>query len=411
MLIRRENYLSKLRKLRDKNLIKVVTGMRRAGKSTLLELFREELLDGDVDKNQIQFINFEEAKNLDLTDWLKLHNHIESKLIPDKMNYIFLDEIQLVSNFERVVDSLFVKKNTDLYITGSNAFLLSGELATLLTGRYISTNILPLSFAEYAEAFPETNRTELFGQYLNGTAMPEAVMLSLDAPELVNNYLRDVFDTVLNKDIKKRYDIRDEANFYRVLQFLLDNVGSFVSTRSITDALNASVKSGDTTISHHTVDTYISYLTDTFLLYKADRYDIKGKNLLKTQDKYYVVDLGFRAALVSGKVDADLGHKLENLVFLELKRRNIGDIWVGKIGEKEVDFVVQNPRGEREYYQVAWTAYDTATLERELAPYAKIRDNYPKYLITADLGNSVVDGVQKVNVADWLLGFMLPTHQ
>jgi predicted AAA+ superfamily ATPase len=233
--------------------------------------------------------------------------------------------------------------------------------------------------------------------------MPEAVMLSLDAPELVNKYLQDVFDAVLNKDIKKRYDIRDEANFYRVLRFLLDNVGSFVSTRSIADALNATVGRGDTTISHHTVDTYISYLTDTYLLYKADRYDIKGKNLLKTQDKYYVVDLGFRAALVSGKVDADLGHKLENLVFLELRRRNIGDIWVGKADKTEIDFVVQNPRGEREYYQVAWTAHGTAILERELAPYAKIRDNYPKYLITTDLGNSTVEGVRKLNAVNWLL--------
>jgi predicted AAA+ superfamily ATPase len=264
--------------------------------------------------------------------------------------------------------------------------------------------VLPLSFAEYVEAFPTHNKTELFGQYLSGTSMPEAVMLSLDAPELVNKYLRDVFDTILNKDIKKRYQIRDESNFHRVLKFLLDNVGSFVSTRNITDALNATLTKGETTISHHTVDTYINYLTNTYLLYKADRYDIKGKNLLKTQDKYYVVDLGFRSALVSGKVDADLGHKLENLVYLELRRRNIGDIWVGKVDEKEVDFVVQNPRGEREYYQVVYTTYDTATLERELAPYQKIHDHYPKYLITADLGNSIIEGVQKINVVDWLTG-------
>jgi predicted AAA+ superfamily ATPase len=301
-----------------------------------------------------------------------------------------------------VVDSLFVKKNTDIYITGSNAFLLSGELATLLTGRYISTNILPLSFAEYTEAFPEMGKIELFGQYLNGSSMPEATQLSQDAPELINKYLRDIYNTVVEKDIKKRYQIRDEINFGRVFRFLLDNVGSFVSARSITDTLNSELKKGETTISHHTVDTYIGYLTDTYLLYKADRYDIKGKNLLKTQDKYYVVDLGLRAALVSGKVDADLGHKLENLVYLELRRRNIGDIWVGKADNTEVDFVVQNPRGEREYYQVAWTAHDGKTLERELLPYSKIRDNYPKYLITTDLGNNTIDGVQKVNVIDWL---------
>ncbi|MDR2524360.1 MAG: ATP-binding protein [Candidatus Nomurabacteria bacterium] len=403
MLIRRENYLKILRQLRDRNLIKVVSGARRVGKSTLLQLFREELLDGGVAENQIQFINFEDAKNADFTDWRTLHDQIESKLIDDQMNYIFLDEVQLVNGFERLVDSLFIKKNTDIYITGSNAFLLSSELATLLTGRYFTVHVLPLSFAEYTELFPETAKNELFGQYLNSSSLPEAAHLKADAPELVNKYLLDVYETILKKDIMVRHEIRDELNFQRVFRFILGSVGSFISARSITDNLNSVLRKGETTISHHTVDTYIQYMAETFLLYKADRYDIKGKSILKTQDKYYAVDLGLRSALVSGKVDADLGHKLENLVYLELKRRNIGDIWVGKHGGGEVDFVVQNPAGERFYYQVAWTAHDTATLEREITSLSKIRDNFPKFLLTTDPDNSTIDGIRKVNVVKWLM--------
>jgi predicted AAA+ superfamily ATPase len=381
----------------------VVSGARRVGKSTLLQLFREELLDGGVAENQIQFINFEDAKNADFTDWRTLHDQIESKLIDDQMNYIFLDEVQLVNGFERLVDSLFIKKNTDIYITGSNAFLLSSELATLLTGRYFTVHVLPLSFAEYTELFPETAKNELFGQYLNSSSLPEAAHLKADAPELVNKYLLDVYETILKKDIMVRHEIRDELNFQRVFRFILGSVGSFISARSITDNLNSVLRKGETTISHHTVDTYIQYMAETFLLYKADRYDIKGKSILKTQDKYYAVDLGLRSALVSGKVDADLGHKLENLVYLELKRRNIGDIWVGKHGGGEVDFVVQNPAGERFYYQVAWTAHDTATLEREITSLSKIRDNFPKFLLTTDPDNSTIDGIRKVNVVKWLM--------
>jgi predicted AAA+ superfamily ATPase len=403
MLIKRESYLKELRKLREKNLIKVMTGMRRAGKSTLLELFRRELLSSKVSQSQIQFFNFEEAKNANLADWRKLNDEIESKLVTNKMNYIFLDEVQLIDNFERAVDSLFVKKNTDIYITGSNANLLSGELATLLTGRYISTNVLPLSFGEYTQAFPKLSKLELFGQYLNSSSMPEATHLETNAPELVNKYLRDIYDTIVQKDIKKRFEIRDETNFNRVLRFLLDSVGSFISPRSIADSLNAGLKKGETAISHHTVDTYIKYMTDAYLFYKADRYDVKGKQLLKTQAKYYTVDLGLRSALVAGKVDADLGHKLENLVYLELRRRNIGDIWVGKVEGGEVDFVVQNPRGAREYYQVTWSAAETKTMARELAPFEKIHDHYPKYLLSTDPGKNIINGIEKINVIDWLL--------
>jgi predicted AAA+ superfamily ATPase len=404
MIIQREEYLERLRKLRDKNLIKVVTGVRRSGKSTLLQLFQEELLASGVPKSRIISINFEERKNLALTDWVKLHDEIEAKLTDGQMNYIFLDEVQMVKDFERMVDSLFVKPNTDLYITGSNAFLLSGDLATLLSGRYLSTNILPLSFAEYVEAFPETNRDELFRKYLMSSAFPEAVGLEKDAPDLINSYIKDIYETVINKDIKNRYQIRDMANFERVVRFALDNIGNMVSAKSIADVLNAGNKTHEKDISHNTIDNYLRYLTEAYLLYKADRYDIKGKKLLKTQDKYYVVDMGFRNVLVGDNPESDLGHKLENLVYLELRRRGGWHIFVGKNDETEVDFVVGKAGGEREYYQVAYTTHSSDTLKRELEPLQKIRDNYQKFIISTDFDNSVYDGIRKVNVVDWLLG-------
>lgn len=402
MLIRREQYLETLRKLRDKNLIKVITGLRRVGKSTLLQLFQEELQGTGVAPRNIIAYNFEDPAYRDKLDWGVLYDEITARLDEDTMNYVFLDEVQTVPSFERLVDGLFIKKNVDLYITGSNAFLLSGELATLLSGRYISLNLLPLSFAEYGELLPAMQGRDLFDRYLSASTMPEAASLSLDAPDLVSRYLVDIFDTVVNKDIKDRYEIRDMANFGRVVRFVLDNVGNFVSANSIAEALNAGSARSEALLSHKTISNYLQYLTESFFLYRADRYDIKGKKLLKTQDKYYATDLGFRSALVGGRADADLGHKLENIAYLELRRRNVGDIWVGKYDESEVDFVVQNLAGERSYYQVAWTAHSASTLERELRALQRVRDNFPKYLITTDPGSAVVDGIRKVNVIDWL---------
>ena len=402
MLIRRENYLRQLRQLRDANLIKVMTGMRRAGKSTLLQLFIEELLASGVPSARIQSYNFEDPAYRRKLDWGKLYDEILAKTSKRAMNYIFLDEVQNIPQFERLVDGLFIQKNTDLYITGSNAHLLSGELATLLTGRYISTNVLPLSFAEYAELFPNTSKADLFGQYINTSSLPEAAKLAQAAPEFVSKYLRDIYDTIVHKDIVRRHAIRDTANFERIYKFILNSVGSHVSPGSIAGALNAVLRRGEPAISHNTVAAYIDHMTQTFLLYKAERYDIKGKNLLKTRGKYYSVDLGLRSSLTGGKADADLGHKLENIIYLELRRRNHGDIWVGRQDEREVDFVVQNSAGERFYYQVAWTAHDSATLERELTALRKIDDNHPKFLITTDPGRAIIDGIQKINAIEWL---------
>ena len=402
MKITREHYLNQLRRLRDSNLIKVLTGIRRVGKSTLLADFRDEVIASGIPAQRVQFVNFEDRQNINLTDWTSLYDEIESRLDPGGINYIFLDEIQMVANFERFVDALFVKPNTDLYVTGSNAFLLSGELATLLGGRHISINVLPYSFAEFALAFPNKNTDELFRSYINSSAFPEAVNLADVAPEHVNQYLREVFDAVVRKDIVTRAAVRNMTSFENVARFILDSAGSFVSARSITDTLNAGRKKGESGISHHTVETYLSHLTNAFVLYKADRYDIKGKALLKTQQKYYPVDLGLKNAMSGADSALSLGRKLENIVFLELRRRNPGDIWVGKHDDCEVDFVVQNHAGERCYYQVAYSAAETETLERELRPLRKIRDNNPKILLTADPDTENFDGIRKVNVLEWL---------
>ena len=406
MKVKREIYLKDLRSLREKNLIKVVTGMRRVGKSTLLADFRAELLASGVPESRIQSVNFEERRNLRLIDWTVLHDEIEARLDPDGMNYIFLDEIQMVDNFERMLNSLFVKPNTDLYVTGSNAFLLSGELATLLTGRYISIHVLPYSFTEYSQAYsqiPQYSSDAFFRQFLSASTMPEAVTLATSTPEHVNRYLRGVFDTVVRKDILTRAGIRDAANFEAVAKFAFDTAGSFVSPRSIANTFNAGRRKGETSISHNTVENYLSHLAGAFALYKADRYDIQGKSLLKTQQKYFAVDLGLKDALLgSGSNMASLGRKLENLVYLELLRRNPGAIWVGKHEETEVDFIVEGYAGERSYYQVAYSAADDATLERELRPLRKIRDNHPKFILTADPDKATYEGIRKINAIDWL---------
>jgi len=400
-MVNRECYLAKLRLLKDKNIIKVITGIRRSGKSTILELFRKELLKFGVKKSNIIFINFEERENLHLVNWTVLYDEIKKKINKNENYYIFLDEIQMVENFEKIVNSLFVKKNIDLYITGSNALLLSGELSTLLTGRYIAINITPYSFAEYREAFnKETNTDKLFRQYMNVSHFPEAVNISQTAPELVNDYIRSIYDTVINKDISQRYKLRVTDNLRRVIDFVFNSIGSPISASNIANALN---RNSDREISHNTVKNYLDYLCQSFVLYKARRYDVKGKELLTTCEKYYLVDLGLRQITSGNKFDSELGHKLENLVYFELLRRG-GEVFVGKNKDKEIDFIVQKNAKEREYYQVAYTVSDGNTFNREMAAFKNIKDNYPKYLITMDFDNSSINGIKKINAMDWLLG-------
>ncbi|MDR0431495.1 MAG: ATP-binding protein [Tannerellaceae bacterium] len=400
-MIAREIYLKKLCQLRDQDLIKVITGVRRCGKSTLLSAFRDELLKSGVNANNIVFFNFEERENIKFSDWTALYDEILTKTIPGKKNYVFLDEVQLITSFEKLVDSLFVKKNIDLYITGSNAYLLSSELATLLTGRYIAINLHPYSFAEYTLAFSEeTNTDRLFRQYMNNSAFPEAVNLSKNAPELVNDYLQSIYDTVIRKDIVTRHKLRNFNNLQRIIEFLLDSIGSLVSPTNIACQLN---KNSDKKISHNSVIKLIGYLKESYILYAASRYDIKGKELLSTNEKYYVVDLGLKNITSTNKYDADLGHKLENVIYFELLRRG-GKVFVGKNKDKEVDFILQKAGNEREYYQVAYTVNDEKTFEREISSFRNIKDNYPKYLLTLDYDNAIIDGIQKKNVIDWLLG-------
>lgn len=401
IMIIRQEYLNQLRLLKDQKVIKVITGIRRSGKSTLLELFRDDLKKQNIAKEQIQFFNFEEEKNVDLRDWRKLHQTIEEKLVQNKMNYIFLDEIQKVDHFEELVNSLFVKKNVDLYITGSNAFLLSSELATLLTGRYISIHLLPFSFKEYTEMYPdETNYDRLFEKYLNSSSFPEVVRLSKVNEELANNYLKDLYNTIVNKDIAKRYSIRNEIDFERTIKFVFDSIGSPLSARNIANTL----KNESINVFHGTIINYLQYLTKSYMIYPVNRYDIKGKKILITNDKYYVVDLGLRNLLLSDSPKSDIGHRLENVVYLELLRLNKGKIFVGKNEDSEVDFILQMPNGKRVYYQVAYQVNDRPeTLKRELAPFFKIKDNYPKILLTMDLVPEEFEGIKKINIVNWLL--------
>ena len=400
-MVNRECYLAKLRLLKNQDLIKVITGIRRSGKSTILELFKNELLKTGVKKSNVIYVNFEERENLHLTNWTVLYDEIIKKTNKNEKHYIFLDEIQMVSDFEKMVNGLFVRKNLDIYITGSNALLLSSELSTLLTGRYIAINVMPYSFAEYREAFSkEQNSDKLFRQYMNTSHFPEAVNLSQSAPELVNDYIRSIYETVINKDISQRYKLRISDNLRRVTDFLFNSIGSPVSASNIAETLN---KNSEKKISHNTIRNYLVYLCQSFVLYRAKRYDVKGKELLTTNEKYYLVDLGLRQITFDSKFNSDLGHKLENVVYFELLRRG-GEVFTGKNREKEIDFVVQKSNNEREYYQVAYIASSEQTMNREIHVFRNINDNYPKYLLTLDFDNSSINGIRRVNVIEWLLG-------
>jgi predicted AAA+ superfamily ATPase len=398
-MIERAGYIKKLRSLRDDELIKVVTGVRRSGKSTLLEMFRGELTRDGVAPERITAINFEEEEFFDLSDWRALHQYLVKKIVPDQKNYIFLDEVQHVSEFERLTASLAVKPNIDLYITGSNAKLLSSELSTLLTGRYYEVNVQPLSFKEYLSAFQDRAPAQGLIDYMNYGSFPHAVKLFKKDPGLVDGYLKGIYNTIINKDVAVRKKINDTQALGDVTKFLFDNVGNFSSPNKIAGALSH----GGRRISHHTVAGYISALVDSFLLYPVDRLHVRGKELLRTQQKYYAVDLGLRHMLLGRESGSDMGHMLENVVYLELLRRG-SQVWIGKAGNGEVDFVVQDKEGYTSYYQVAYTAREQATLERELAPLRGIRDHSPKYLITLDEEQPSYDGIRKINAIEFLLG-------
>jgi predicted AAA+ superfamily ATPase len=394
-MIKREEYLKELRAFREKRVIKVVSGIRRCGKSTLFDLFKEELLADGVEKEQIISFNFETADNYDIDDFKKLYKAVENRLCPNKMNYVFLDEVQQVREFQRACDSLYILKNVDLYITGSNAMLLSGELATLLSGRYIEIKMLPLSFKEYISVKGESDLSRKYRDYLTKSSFPYTLELSRSKD--IHSYLDGIYSSIVLKDIVARKKIADAAMLENVIRFMFDNIGNPCSTTKIANTL----KSSGHNISVHTVENYLKALCESFVLYKADRYDIKGKQYLRSGAKYYVADIGLRYYLL-GQKPADLGHILENVVYLELLRRGY-EVFVGKSDKSEIDFIAINEE-DTEYYQVALTVRDEKTLLRELAPLESVNDHNGKYLLTLDDDPPCShNGIKQVNALDWLL--------
>jgi len=402
--IRRKYYLDKLLSYKDKDIIKVVTGLRRSGKSTLLQIFRNDLSKEGITENQIQFYNFELPENFLNKTWDTLYFEIKSKLQSDKMNYIFLDEIQNINDFEKLVDGLYATENTDIYITGSNANLLSSELATLLSGRYIEISILPFSFAEYLQGRNiDTNNKylnyeALFYDYVNETSLPKGIDLRDEGYDKVYEYLNALYTTIIEKDITQRHKIYDKRAFGNLVKFLANNIGNQVSPSSISKAL----KADNQNIHHNTIEKYMEYLVESFVFYRVNRFDIKGKKQLATLEKYYIVDVGLLNVLVGRERTADRGHILENIVYLELLRRGY-KIWTGRLRNAEVDFTIKNHTGEIEYYQVSWKISNNETQKREFAPLEAIKDNYPKFLLTTDAFTQNKYGIIHKNVFEWLL--------
>ena len=396
-MIDRIEYLEELKRWKDKNLIKVITGIRRCGKSTLFEQFINYLKNNNVENEQIIYINLEDA-DYDFKDYKELYSYINNQINSKKKYYIFLDEVQNVVNFQKAVDSLYIKKNIDLYITGSNAYLLSGELATLLSGRYIEIKMLPLSFKEYVSAFEDKNYYQLFLDYMKNGGMPGNISILKSNPNDIDKYLDGIFSTVVYKDIISRNNITDKMLLESILKFIFDSIGSPISTKKISDTLT----SKGIPTSNHTVENYITAFLESFLIYKAERFDVKGKNLLARDYKYYVVDTGLRSYLLGKKSASDMGHILENIVYLELLRRDY-KVYVGKVDDLEIDFVAENRDG-LVYYQVALTVRDNDVLNRELKSLQKTGDYYPKILLTLDMDlESDYNGITKINIVDWLL--------
>lgn len=394
--IQRKEFLEKLSSFKDKQLIKVVTGIRRCGKSTLLRQWQKILLEDGVEEKQIVFINFEDYEFKSLRNNDEFYKFVMAKILPKKRMYLFFDEIQRVEHFEEVVDSFFMNPLLDIYITGSNSKILSGELATYLSGRYVEIQMQPLSFKEFVEVLGLGQNLQLaYRKYQEISSFPYA--LSLDSMN-VGDYLESLYNTILLKDIVSRNKITDVSMLQSVVEFLFDNIGLEVSSKKIADTMTSNGRKVDS----RKIEQYVSALCETFIMHKVKRYNIKGKEYLKSLEKYYIADIALRSALL-GKKAMDAGHILENIVYLELLRRRY-KVYVGKIDDSEVDFVAINGDGNS-YFQVAATVRDTATLERELKSLRAIKDNYPKYLLTLDEDPATnYDGIKRLNALDWLMG-------
>jgi len=405
-LVQRKEYLDQLINWRDEQVIKVVTGIRRCGKSTLLLQFQQWLKENGVTDEQIVSVNFEELEYEELLDYKKLYQYLKERLVSGKTTYIFLDEIQKVSSFEKVVDSLYVKPNVDLYITGSNAYMLSGDLATLLTGRYVEIKMLPLSFGEFL-SMTGLEPEQGFPEYLRSGGMPYIATMNR-TDEKVSTYLEGIYNTVIVKDIEDRQarkesdpskrKITDIALLKTIAKYLASVIGNPVSVRSITDYLISNGRK----ISPNTVNDYVEALTESFIFYPAERFDIVGKQLLKANRKMYIVDLGLRNHILPRR-SYDLGFSLENMVYFELLRRGY-KVTIGRVGNTEVDFVAEK-QGAYEYFQVTADMTAKETFDREIRPLENIRDNYEKTILTMDrLTPGNYNGIQVRYLLDWLIG-------
>jgi hypothetical protein len=399
--ILRSHYLDVLKVLKGKNLIKVATGVRRSGKSTLMSQF-QDVLRAENEAASIISINIDmpDFRFLAEKSWKDVYEYIVEHIKNNVTNYVFIDEVQNVKEFEKLLEGLYVHPNIDLYVTGSNAFLLSSELATLLTGRAYEIHVLPFSFAEYLSFTGKSNNLDrAFAAYIETGGFPEAVRLSADGNQFTLDYLQMVFNTIFRNDISARRSIYSEESYLEVVNFLIDSIGSNVSATNIANTLKANKKP----IDNKTVSKYIDSLVESYLFYRVKRYDIKGKQHLATQEKYYLVDLGFRHALLGKELLSDAGHLLENVIYLELKRRNF-QIWIGKTNNLAVDFVVRTKEGFTQYIQVSQTVQHPTTLARELAPLNSISDHHEKWLITMDFDTGTYNGIKKINAIDWLIG-------
>ena len=407
-MVKRKEYLARLTAWREKQVIKIVSGIRRCGKSTLLLQYIDWLKASGVSEEQILSINLEDPEYESLHNHQALYAYIQKRLCKKTYTYVFIDEVQQCVDFEKAVDGLFIKKKVDLYITGSNAYFLSGELATLLSGRYVEINMLPLSFAEYLTLnAPRAKKLSLdkravFNDYLRFGSFPYIAVLGAEAV-MTKTYIDGVYNTILIKDVAKRTGVTDITLLENIIKFLSHSVGSPISAKKISDTINSSGRK----ISTNTVDAYLRNLTDSFIFYHVGRYDIKGKQYLKTLGKYYIVDTGIRNMLLESSTP-DLGHQLENIVYLELLRRGCR-VSIGKLAENEIDFVTTHnadaDAGGISYYQVSASVLDKNTLARELFGLQKIKDNNPKYLLTLDDIPSRANhgGIIQKYLIDWLL--------
>jgi len=417
-MIERPEYIQQLLLFKDKKLAKILSGVRRSGKSTIFSLYQDNLRKNGVGNDQIHMINLEDIDNEHLLDYKALYDHVKKSLVSGKINYVFLDEVQNVQNFQKTARSLLDKDNVDLYMTGSNSKMLEGEWATSLAGRYVEIHVFPLSFKEYVSFINDNDEKktlhDLYNQYTEFGSFPQAVAdfikpSALSSKTAIQQFLQGIYSTIVLKDVSDRQKEKGISINLNVLEnitkFMFGNIGNLTSPNNIANTMTSS----GTSISTPTIDSYLKALCDSFILYKAGRYDIKGKKALQTLDKYYLVDMGFRYLMVGNKRDAD-GYILENIVYLELLRRGF-KVFVGKTTKKingetrtiEVDFAAQKPGGIVEYYQVALTVLAESTFKREITPLQEIKDNYPKYLLTLDSGNNIHNGIQCLNVLEWLM--------